>query len=479
MSSEGDLQRAASAVDLRHCLQQSKVETAKRPVDTRLPGPRVFGWGYWRRSGPDASGCSFLVGRQWMSWRYRLKQYMRRMISIAFPQVVIWNRASLRAAVKDPASAPNVLNSDLSDDASDDSRDEEARQRDWLEPVADASWWVAMGEAQLARLKPSCEDRCVSTELRLDLSSKSPFFGSRSLSMPRRSLLSSSTVYAEAAGRDSSRGCNTHVVAHCAAAIDGHGGNDCAAWLQKSIAFYVKARLRKELGVQRCRRPRAAEIARMVVRGALADAETGYRDACRRKQFSPNAGACVALAIAFGGAVAIANVGDSRAWLVDSHGHVLELSETHRATLSREADRVKSEGAAISHDGRVANGALEPSRTLGDFDIKRKFPNVVLAQPHSVSIELASRCTKANLTLDQKDDHQPAAKPPFAALVLASDGVCDTLSPKIVGPFVAARLGSRLQIAKDLVDEAKKHGSTDDATAVVLEFHTAAGKSRH
>lgn len=377
-------------------------------------------------------------------------------------------------AFGDPASAPNVRSSDMSDDASDDSRDEEARERDWLEPVAGASWWVAMGEAHLARLKPSCEDRCVSTELRIDLNSRPSTAGSRNLSLPPRPRLpSSSTLCTEAADRYS-RGCYGHVVAHCAAAIDGHGGKDCAAWLEKSIAFYVKARLRKELGAQRCRRPRAAEIARMVVRGALADAETGYRDACRRKHFSPNAGACVALGIAFGGAIAVANVGDSCAWLVDSQGHVLELSETHRATLGREADRVRGEGAAISRDGRVADGALEPSRTLGDFDIKRKFPNIVLAKPHSVSIELASRRAKTNLALDHGEDHRRAAQAPFAALVLASDGVCDTLSPQNIGTLVAARLGLRLNIAKDLVDEAKKHGSTDDATAVVLEFHAFA-----
>ncbi|KAJ8609625.1 hypothetical protein CTAYLR_006296 [Chrysophaeum taylorii] len=317
---------------------------------------------------------------------------------------------------------PHMLGEEETRDSesSDDSRDEAEVKRDWTHPVRSATWWVAAGELH------ACEDRVISEELRI----------------------------------------GPHV-AHCAAAIDGHGGDACASWLRTHLARYVESRLDAETQRRRrrCRRRTAAEMARRAAERALRDADKGYRAACQReKNLSAKAGACVSLAVFFGGALAVANLGDARAFLVADDGTVTQLTTTHRATLAKEALRVRRAGGSITRDGRVARGVLEPTRTVGDFDIKRRYPRVVVADPDSVAITRRRRRSQRGT--------KPSSPYDSVALVLASDGVCDILPPNDIGRLVASRLGVArdTEIAKTLVDEAKRLGTLDDATAVVLEF---------
>eukprot|EP00633_Aureoumbra_lagunensis_P006971 CAMPEP_0197321606 /NCGR_PEP_ID=MMETSP0891-20130614/65498_1 /TAXON_ID=44058 ORGANISM="Aureoumbra lagunensis, Strain CCMP1510" /NCGR_SAMPLE_ID=MMETSP0891 /ASSEMBLY_ACC=CAM_ASM_000534 /LENGTH=349 /DNA_ID=CAMNT_0042813563 /DNA_START=579 /DNA_END=1628 /DNA_ORIENTATION=- len=303
-------------------------------------------------------------------------------------------------------------------------------------------------------------------------------------------------------------------IAACFAAIDGHGGEDCAAYLTKSLPILVETKLKKELGSstfrhgpEKLKRSIVAQACRRVAADALREAEIGYRDHLRYQIRRTAPGACVALAVVFHGAVGVANLGDTRSLLILQDGSTETISVMHRANKNQqEADRVRLAGGNVSDRGRVADGLLEPSRTIGDFDLKDNFPGIISAEPATSSFAIAlprhidtspsihnTGSTPANSTqnnaskflISNINNTQTSGKY-IAALVLASDGVCDTIEPNEIAAFVLPKLTrykdtknppspsyhqqQTEEIAKGLVELAMERGSTDDASAVVIEF---------
>lgn len=173
---------------------------------------------------------------------------------------------------------------------------------------------------------------------------------------------------------------------------------------------------------------------------ALRDAEKGFP-----WNKNPAPGACVVLAVVFDGIVGIANVGDARAVAVYENKTTIP-TVIHRATTSTEAQRVAKAGGHVNENGRIADGLLEPSRTIGDFEVKRAFP------------EVSADPAISSLTIDDS----------LRGLVLATDGVCDSLDVATISRTVL--VSQEEETAKSLVDLARAAGSTDDATAVVLDF---------
>ena len=348
--------------------------------------------------------------------------------------------------------------------------EEETRRRGWLffgwrrrrrgttdeklfketSEVRHATFWVNVGEVHI-RSGRKCEDRCVCAALSVSPSGINGSTTSLTRPSPRRST----KVYE----------------VFVAAAIDGHGGDGCASFISKSLPFLVEARLKKALMLLSDGRTTSTTatkvVAEKVAADALKDAEEGYREAWARDMGSFAApGACLVVAVVIGETVGVANVGDARCVAVYDDGSTYVPTILHRASSTEdEATRVRAAGGAVSKDGRVAGGLLEPTRTLGDFEVKDSYPNIVSSEPH-----------RNTLLLHDK-------KRRLRALVLATDGVCDFLEPEDIATFVLGTISqiekqktSREahpppEIAKNLVDLARSRGSTDDATAVVLEFH--------
>eukprot|EP00928_Gymnodinium_smaydae_P082740 TRINITY_DN66034_c0_g1_i1.p1 TRINITY_DN66034_c0_g1~~TRINITY_DN66034_c0_g1_i1.p1 ORF type:complete len:363 (+),score=67.27 TRINITY_DN66034_c0_g1_i1:149-1237(+) len=202
-----------------------------------------------------------------------------------------------------------------------------------------------------------------------------------------------------------------------------------------------------------------------------------------------SAGSCVLGCVISGRHVWCANLGDCRAVLltlqpVSEDGEkktgpkvsqLTWMSRDQKASTPSEQERIRRAGGTVV-DGRVEG--LEPSRTLGDFDVKMQVKKGVISIVPEV----------------RRHDMGPQATQ--AILVCATDGVWDTLTGQDMCNLVAARkdiaqlqvaaLGDVLNrngdgkvssvcqtqgvlhtLAEDLVHFSVAKGSCDDCTATV------------
>jgi len=190
------------------------------------------------------------------------------------------------------------------------------------------------------------------------------------------------------------------------------------------------------------------------------------------------AGTCVCSCTVVGPYVWCANLGDCRAALVALQvpesaesptrpTAVNWMSRDHKASAPEERRRIMSLGGQVTN-GRIEG--LEPTRTLGDFDVK------LSTKPGVISIEPDVRCERLG---DGTQTEQ-------ALLVCATDGVWDVISGQDVCDLIQTRKelaelqvrmarclpgvasAKALQVlAEDLVQFAVGRGSRDDCTAVV------------
>jgi len=137
-----------------------------------------------------------------------------------------------------------------------------------------------------------------------------------------------------------------------------------------------------------------------------------------------------------------------------------ELTTPHRATDSSERARILAAGGTVVN-GRVM-GVLEPSRAIGDLDLKKvprshqavgTLPTMASAQfYHQHLVGCPPQCL-------------PYSPSPF--LVLATDGLWDFVLPDRVAQIVRAAGGDP---ARSLVEEARASGSLDDVTVLVATY---------
>mmetsp|Transcript_28335 Transcript_28335/g.84373 ORF Transcript_28335/g.84373 Transcript_28335/m.84373 type:complete len:342 (-) Transcript_28335:113-1138(-) len=196
------------------------------------------------------------------------------------------------------------------------------------------------------------------------------------------------------------------------------------------------------------------------------------------KKHCATAGTCVCSCIISSRWVWCGNLGDCRSCLIPLNvpesmaaakaakaQHLVWMSRDHKASLPEEKRRITAAGGKVV-DGRVEG--LEPSRTLGDFDVKMQVKKNV--------ISIVPDVRRAEIQLDSTGIGQ-------AILVCATDGVWDVLSGQDVVDLIHARkeiaqlqaavvLGERASIqplkdfAEDLVQFSIARGSRDDCTAI-------------
>lgn len=202
------------------------------------------------------------------------------------------------------------------------------------------------------------------------------------------------------------------------------------------------------------------------------------------KAFTSSAGSCVLSCTIAGRFLWCSNLGDCRAILVPlavpdaaaaASSGVLKpkvtgitwMSQDQKASTASERQRIHQAGGQVM-DGRVEG--LEPSRTLGDFDVKANVkPGVISIIPEIRRHEFVP----------------DGATPAQAVLVCATDGVWDVLTGQDVCNLIVARKEiCKLQadmaagceapdrdvlklLAEDLVQFSIAKGSRDDCTAIV------------
>lgn len=213
------------------------------------------------------------------------------------------------------------------------------------------------------------------------------------------------------------------------------------------------------------------------------------------KKVISTAGTCVLSCTIAGRFVWCSNLGDCRAALLalkepdlpasgsaapspPKAEQLYWLSRDLKASAPYERDRIRLAGGTVI-DGRVEG--LEPSRTLGDFDVKMQVkPGVISIVPEVRRHELGNGHTTSQAILVMATDG--------CWDVLSSQDVCDLvharkeLSALQVHEAAAASAGQRSEtrgperrpggrvlwdLAEDLVQFSIARGSRDDCTAVV------------
>eukprot|EP00573_Skeletonema_grethae_P004498 CAMPEP_0201696904 /NCGR_PEP_ID=MMETSP0578-20130828/8392_1 /ASSEMBLY_ACC=CAM_ASM_000663 /TAXON_ID=267565 /ORGANISM="Skeletonema grethea, Strain CCMP 1804" /LENGTH=554 /DNA_ID=CAMNT_0048182939 /DNA_START=123 /DNA_END=1787 /DNA_ORIENTATION=+ len=152
------------------------------------------------------------------------------------------------------------------------------------------------------------------------------------------------------------------------------------------------------------------------------------------------------------------NAGDTRAIIVKKNGSFVPLSEDHKPDRSDETTRINELGGRVIHWGRWrVEGVLAVSRSIGDARLKP----YVTAEPDIVEHTI------------QDDD---------MFLVIASDGVWDTMSSDLVAKFCLVNTCKIVEkdlvvddslfrwIARQISKRARENGSSDNTSVIVASL---------
>ena len=186
-----------------------------------------------------------------------------------------------------------------------------------------------------------------------------------------------------------------------------------------------------------------------------------------------NSGTCSLLAAVHDNYLGFASVGDCELLMVSQNGMYIErLNHPHRSSGEKEMRRIEGAGGFVTR-GR-AMGVLEPSRTIGDIDVKRMCPGAISAEPEVGIIDLLEIATKEEATTAMANLIGNGAGIELGMFaILATDGVFDVMDHYEVVSNVTRSLRSKKSIrqaAEILCKKAYKMGSDDDISAVVIMF---------
>lgn len=133
-------------------------------------------------------------------------------------------------------------------------------------------------------------------------------------------------------------------------------------------------------------------------------------------------------------------------------GVAIEMSKDHRPCCVNERMRIESLGGYV--DDGYLNGQLGVTRALGNWHIKG------LKEGGPLSAEPELKLT----TLTKEDEF----------LIIGSDGIWDVFRSQNAVDFARRRLQEHNNVklcCRDIVNEAKKRGATDNLTVVMVCFH--------
>merc|ERR1719273_378508 len=189
------------------------------------------------------------------------------------------------------------------------------------------------------------------------------------------------------------------------------------------------------------------------------------------QKFSLKGGSTGVIAIIQKESILVANVGDSRAIIVQKDGDqikTLAMSQDHKPNLPHEKARIEAAGLAIveetTADGQVISKVqsnddkIALSRAFGDFDFK--------SNPDVTEDKQALICTP-DVTFHERSGND-------LFLVLACDGVWDVMSNDDCGAFVAAKgkdsSMSLEEVGDSLLSECLAKGSEDNMSVVIVRL---------
>jgi len=229
--------------------------------------------------------------------------------------------------------------------------------------------------------------------------------------------------------------------------FDGHGGAACSEWCAQNMGSIFNSSVYNT----------DIEDTATSLKMALAETTlTAENDFCRwGLQTGDDSGACSLLVGLRGHFIGVAAAGDCQAVMCYENGRkIKKLNKPHRSGDSDEKQRIYKAGGYVKR-GRVMS-VLEPSRTIGDLDVKKMCEKAVIAEPFVDAFDY-------EVYLGRMQEI-----PTY--IILASDGVFDVMDGKNAARIVNKVLMKEPrspQCARILCNEAKRMGSDDDITAII------------
>uniref|UniRef100_A0A0E0BH70 protein-serine/threonine phosphatase n=1 Tax=Oryza glumipatula TaxID=40148 RepID=A0A0E0BH70_9ORYZ len=219
---------------------------------------------------------------------------------------------------------------------------------------------------------------------------------------------------------------------------DGHGGRAAVDFVAGRLGNNVVAAAEKQRLSEKASSPAAADHVAAAIRAAYLATDS-------------EGGACAATALVIDGDLYVANLGDCRA-VISRHGAAAALTSDHTPARDDERTRIESSGGYVSCGSngvwRVQD-CLAVTRSFGDGGLKRW----VVAEPE------VSRT--------------PLAGAGCEFLVIASDGLWNKVSNQEAVDAVAAAAAAghySVDSCRRLVDMARRRGSRDDVTVMVVDL---------
>jgi len=226
------------------------------------------------------------------------------------------------------------------------------------------------------------------------------------------------------------------------AVFDGHGGSAASQFCSDWFSSYVRKR-----------NEHFPENLSVAMKNAFTKIDNDFvSSGC----FDGTTACAVTIA---GKHVVCGNAGDSRAIIIKRDGTVVPLSQDHKPDRNDETKRINDLGGRVIHWGRWrVEGVLAVSRSIGDVKLKP----YVTAEPDIVEHEIG------------EDD---------MFLVVASDGVWDTMSSDLVAKFVLVNTCKIVDkglhvdekllrwISRQVSKRARENGSSDNISCIVAHLH--------
>ncbi len=275
----------------------------------------------------------------------------------------------------------------------------------------------------------------------------------------RRNQLCEDVALAECPlhGSDLALGSDAPAALFCV--FDGHCGRNAAEAASVVLPDEVSDRLQTPEGAAALRNARTSgtSTTNQGAKGLLHDAFLATDDRINSEE------GCTATAVlawrGINGAVQLqcANVGDSAALLIDPEtGSWQVLTEDHRLTNPAERERLTKNGIPLHSDSKRLYG-LNLARALGDKFLKDE------------DLGLSAEPAVSNVVSIPQNEG--------ALLLVASDGLWDVLDPEKVAHAAktadSEQDGSVVEVAAAIVAAAKKAGTRDDVTALVVRLWPA------
>ncbi|KVH89654.1 probable protein phosphatase 2C 47 [Cynara cardunculus var. scolymus] len=234
------------------------------------------------------------------------------------------------------------------------------------------------------------------------------------------------------------------------AVFDGHGGSEAASYLKDHAMklFFIDSDL-----------PQTADIDELFLEKlenshckAFLQADQALADECSIRD---DCGTTALTALILGRHLLIANAGDCRAVLCRK-GVAMQMSQDHRPSFLEEKRRVEALGGFIEEG--YLNGELAVTRALGDWYMK---------SPIGFESPLTARPDVMQTVLTEDDEF----------LIIGCDGIWDVMTNQEAVALVRRQL--RLYddpqcCARELVNQALRRDTSDNLTAIVVCFSSAA-----